>query len=181
MYKISLILAIALSITNASAQSKTDTLLKNILLKNQDDLVTQVLANANTYRLQIIYTQINRTKNNKPVFKSYYYNYDPILYYNPASTVKMPLAFLALEKLNKMKIKGVDKYTPIQFDSSYERQTTQYKDSTSQNQLPSIAHYIKKAFLISDNDAYNRLYQFTGQQTIHRTLKEKEAVLKANF
>lgn len=85
----------------------------------------------------------------------------------------MPLAFLALEKLNKMKIKGVNKYTAIQFDSSYERQSRQYKDSTSQNQLPSIAHYIKKAFLISDNDAYNRLYQFTGQQTIHRNLKEK--------
>lgn len=173
MYKITLIISLVLGITSVSAQSKTDTLFKNILLKNQDDLVTQVLQNANTYRLQIIYTQINRTKNNKPVFKNYYYNYDPNLYYNPASTVKLPLAFLALEKLNKMKIKGVNKYTSIQFDSSYERQTTQYKDSTSQSQLPSIAHYIKKAFLISDNDAYNRLYQFTGQQTIHRNLKEK--------
>lgn len=173
MYKITLIISLVLGITSVSAQSKTDTLFKNILLKNEEDLVTQVLQNANTYRLQIIYTQINRTKNNKPVFKNYYYNYDPNLYYNPASTVKLPLAFLALEKLNKMKIKGVNKYTSIQFDSSYECQTTQYKDSTSQNQLPSIAHYIKKAFLISDNDAYNRLYQFTGQQTIHRNLKEK--------
>ncbi|MBC7829135.1 MAG: serine hydrolase [Chitinophagaceae bacterium] len=131
------------------------------------------MQNANTYRLQIIYTQINRTKTKQPAFKNYYFNYDPDLYYNPASTVKMPLAFLALEKLNKMKSKDVNKYTSMQFDSSYEKQSTQYKDSTSENQLPSIAHYIKKAFLISDNDAYNRLYQFTGQQTIHRSLKEK--------
>jgi hypothetical protein len=85
----------------------------------------------------------------------------------------MPLAFLALEKIKKLKVKGLNKYTPIQFDSSYEKQTKQYKDSTSENQLPSIAHYIKKAFLISDNDAYNRLYQFLGQQTIQRNLKEK--------
>jgi hypothetical protein len=162
-----------LSITGVVAQPKTDSLLQTILLKNQDDLMTEVLQNANDYRLQIIYTQINRTKNNKPVFKNYYYNYDPGLYYNPASTVKMPLAFLALEKLNKLKIRGVNKYTPIQFDSSYEKQTKQYSDSTSENRLPSIAHYIKKAFLISDNDAYNRLYQFIGQQTIHRSLKEK--------
>ena len=158
---------------NAIAQPKTDTLLQNILLKTGNDLVTQVLKNANTYRLQIIYTQINRNKNNKPHFKNYYYNYDPNLYYNPASTVKLPLALLAIEKLNTINIKGVNKYTTIQFDSSYEKQTSQYADSTSKNKLPSIAHYIKKAFLISDNDAYNRLYQFTGQQTIHRSLAKK--------
>jgi len=173
MYKTSLIIVFTLIIGSANAQPKTDTLLKNILLKKQNDLVTEVLQNANTYRLQIIYTQIERSKSNKPVFRNYYYNYDPYLYYNPASTVKLPLAFLALEKLNKMKIRGVTKYTFLQIDSSYERQTKQYSDSTSQNKLPSIAHYIKKAFLISDNDAYNRLYQFTGQQTIHRRLKEK--------
>ena len=172
MYKLCLFVAVVATLS-ANAQPKTDTLLKQILIKSLDDLVTQVLQKADTYRLQIIYTQIDRTKSNKPVFKNYYYNYDPGLYYNPASTVKMPLAFLVLEKLNKMRINGVNKYTYIQFDSSYEKQTTQYIDSTSENQLPSIAHYIKKAFLISDNDAYNRLYQFMGQQTIHRRLKEK--------
>jgi hypothetical protein len=162
-----------LTTTNTTAQPRTDTVLKNMLQKGPHDLITQILENASAYRLQIVYTQIDRKRNNKPVFKNYYYNYDPHLYYNPASTVKMPLAFLALEKLNKMKIKGVSKYSFIQFDSSFEKQTKQYRDSTSKNQLPSIAHYIKKAFLISDNDAYNRLYQFTGQQTIHRSLKEK--------
>lgn len=172
MYKVSLFAAIITSIS-ASAQPKTDALLKNILLKDKDDLVTQVIQNAGEYRLQIIYTQINRNKNNKPVFTNYYYNYDPNLYYNPASTVKMPLAFLSLEKMNKMKVKGVNKYSFMQFDSSYEKQTRLYNDSTSQNRLPSIANFIKKAFLISDNDAYNRMYQFVGQQTIHKGLKEK--------
>ena len=172
MYKLALFIAVILPVS-ANAQSKTDTLLEQILVKGTGDLVTEVLQNAETYRLQIIYTQIDRTKNNKPVFKNYYYNYDPSRYYNPASTVKMPLAFLALEKLNKMKIKEVNKYSYIQFDSSYEKQTKQYSDSTSESRLPSIAHYIKKAFLISDNDAYNRLYQFMGQQTIHQRLREK--------
>jgi hypothetical protein len=171
MYKLFLLLA--LISTSVSAQPKTDTLLKNILSDGNSDLVTQVMQNADEYRLQIIYTKIDRGRNNKPVFKNYYYNYDPNLYFNPASTVKMPLAFLALEKLNKMKVKGVNKYTFMHFDSSYEKQTKLYSDSTSQNQLPSIAHFIKKAFLISDNDAYNRMYQFVGQQNIHKSLKEK--------
>ena len=159
--------------TNVFAQSKTDTLLQNILSANNSKELVQVLQHPQTYRLQIIYTQINRDKHNVPIFTNYYYNYDPDLYFNPASTVKLPLALLALEKLNTMHVKGVNKYTPIQYDSSYVKQTAEFTDSTSQNGLPSIAHFIKKAFLVSDNDAYNRLYEFTGQQTINRTLHDK--------
>jgi hypothetical protein len=155
------------------AQPKTDTLLQNILSANRSNELTQVLQHPQTYRLQIIYTQINRDQHNHPTFKNYYYNYDSDLYFNPASMVKLPLALLALEKLNRMHIKTVNKFTSIQYDSSYAEQKAEYSDSTSQNQLPSIAHFIKKAFLVSDNDAYNRLYQFTGQQTINKTLHDK--------
>jgi hypothetical protein len=48
-----------------------------------------------------------------------------------------------------------------------------YKDSTSKTGLPSLAQLIKKAFLVSDNDSYNRMYQFNGQQLINRNLKAK--------
>ena len=108
------------------AQPKTDTLLQNILSAGNSDIVTQVMQNSQAYRLQIIYTRIDRDKKNKPVFTNYYYHYDPNLYFNPASTVKMPLAFLSLEKLNKMKVKDVNKFTFMQFDSSYEKQTRLY-------------------------------------------------------
>src|SRR5438128_3139935 len=82
-----------------NAQPKTDILLQNILEKNNDSLFQQVLAHPDTYRLQIIYTQVNRDKNNKPHFTNYYFNVDTNLYYYPASTVKLPLAALSLEKL----------------------------------------------------------------------------------
>ena len=155
------------------AQPGTDSLLKRILEGNNNSVFQQVVNDPQTYRLQIIYTQINRDKHSKPTLNNYYFNYDPDLYFNPASTVKLPLALLSLEKLNKVHINGVNKYTPMQFDSSYEKQVILYKDSTSQNQLPSIAQFIRKAFLISDNDAYNRMYQFVGQQEINRNLHFK--------
>ncbi|HRH48081.1 MAG TPA: serine hydrolase [Panacibacter sp.] len=154
-------------------QPKTDTLLQNILSVNSNKLFQQVLQQKDSFRLQIIYTQINRDKHNNPSFKNYYFNTDSNLYFNPASTVKLPLAILALEKLNNLHIKGVNKYTALQIDSNYQNQTVVRFDSTAQNNLPSIAHYIKKAFLVSDNDAYNRMYEFLGQQTINRTLHEK--------
>jgi len=157
----------------AFAQRTSDAFLKNILGKNLDPVFQQVLKDPETYRLQIVYTEIDRNKHNKPIFKDYYYNYDPDFYFNPASTVKMPLAFLSLEKLNKMHVKGVNKYTSMQFDSSYENQVSLYTDTSSQNKLPSIAQFIRKAFLVSDNDAYNRMYQFVGQQEINRSLHDK--------
>ncbi|MDB5207381.1 MAG: hypothetical protein JWR72_2456, partial [Flavisolibacter sp.] len=67
----------------------------------------------------------------------------------------------------------IDKYTTLQFDSSHAGQRTLYKDSTAANGLPSIAHFIKRAFLISENDPYNRMYQFIGQQEINRNLHQK--------
>jgi len=157
----------------AFAQRVSDPFLKDILERNHDSIFQQVLKDPETYRLQIVYTRIDRDKHNKPAFKNYYYNYDPDFYFNPASTVKMPLAFLSLEKLNKMRIKGVNKYTSMQFDSSYDKQVKLYVDTSSQNKLPSIAQFIRKAFLVSDNDAYNRMYQFVGQQEIHRSLRNK--------
>lgn len=157
----------------AFAQRTSDPFLKDILEKNHDSIFQQVLKDPETYRLQIVYTRIDRNKHNKPAFKNYYYNYDPDFYFNPASTVKMPLAFLSLEKLNRMGIKAVNKYTSMQFDSSYDKQVKLYVDTSSQNKFPSIAQFIRKAFLVSDNDAYNRMYQFVGQQEINRSLHNK--------
>lgn len=57
-------------------------------------------------------------------------------------------------------------------DSTWPGQTTAYVDSTAENYRPSIAQYIRKAFLISDNDAYNRMYEFAGQELINRRLHE---------
>lgn len=166
-----LILLIGSLTTNA--QTITDSLLLDILQKNKLPLFKQILATPNDYRLQIVYTQINRDKNNKPHFKNYFYNYNPKLYYNPASVVKLPLAALALEKINKINKPGVHKYSTILFDSTYPKQKVLYRDTTAINNFPTIAQFIKKALLISDNDAYNRLYQFVTQHTIHQQLGAK--------
>lgn len=154
-------------------QPKTDSLLSKILSAETNAGFQAVLQQPSAYRLQIIYTQINRDKRNRPTFVHYYFNYDPALYFNPASMVKMPLTFLALEKLTTLNKKGVDKYTTIQFDSSQTWQRKLYEDTTAKDLRPTIAHLIKRAFLISENDPYNRLYQFTGQGEANRSLHQK--------
>lgn len=170
MRKLLLLSLACISVAIIQAQPKTDAFLKNILAAQPDSLLQSVLKQPDIYRYQIIYTRIDRDKNNKPSFKNYYYNVDAKRYFNPASVVKMPLAFLSLEKLHSYDQPGINKYTPMAFDSGWHRQTRLYSDSTAENNIPSIAQFIRKAFLISDNDAYNRMYEFVGQQTINRRL-----------
>lgn len=155
-----------------SSQPRSDKELIRILETSKDPLLQEVIRHPETYRYQIIYTRIDRDKENKPSFHNYYLNVDSLVYFNPASTVKMPLAFLSLEKMNAIKSKGVDRNTVMQFDSSKAWHRKLYVDSTSENGKPTMAHFIRKAFLVSDNDAYNRMYQFVGQQTINKRLHE---------
>jgi hypothetical protein len=144
-----------------------------ILPSIQDSIAKKVLASPNTYRLQLVYTQIDRDQNGIPRFTNHILYADPENYFNPASMVKMPLAFLAMEKLYELNQPGVNKYTTMQFDSNYQRQVAMYADSSAQNKKPSIAHFVKRAFLISENDPYNRLYQFVGQGPTNQKLLAK--------
>jgi hypothetical protein len=174
MLRLSLFLFLGVLLSQAiGAQTKTDSLLINILRNERNPALDTIINHPNTFRCQIIYTQIDRDKKNHPSFHHYYFNYSPQLYFNPASMVKLPLALLALEKLKSLRKFNIDKYTPIQFDSTYPGQRILYTDSTAANGLPSIAHLIKKAFLISENDPYNRFYQLVGQQEINRNLHKK--------
>ena len=158
---------------NSFAQPKTDSIMLRILSGINSSTAEKIISNPIDYRCQIIYTQIDRNKKGVPHFTNHYFNVDPAFYFNPASMVKMPLAFLSLEKLNEMNVKGVDKYTSIEFDSSYERQVAMKRDSTSENEKPSMAHFIRRAFLISENDPYNRMYQFVGQKNANKKLLQK--------
>ncbi|MBC7830140.1 MAG: serine hydrolase, partial [Chitinophagaceae bacterium] len=146
------------------------TFLRNLLISKASDSLKSILAKPEVFRYQLIYTRIDRDKRNRPTFTNYQFRLNKNEYFNPASMVKMPAAFLALQKLNQLSSTGVDKYTTMVADSSYPRQTVVMKDSSAQSGLPSMAQYIKKIFLVSDNDAYNRLYEFNGQQFMNEKL-----------
>lgn len=143
------------------------------LLNDNKNLFEDVLTKIDSFEVQIIYTQIDRNKNNFPTFTTFKYRVEPKDYFYPASTVKLPVAVLALEKLNNLNIDELDKDTPLKIHSARSPQTSVVFDSSSGTGFPSIANYIKKIFLVSDNDAYNRLYEFIGQKEINDGLHRK--------
>jgi hypothetical protein len=140
------------------------------LLKSNPTYFKHLTDNPSKYRLQILYTQIDRDSKNQAKFTTHAYRVDANEYFYPASTVKLAASVLALEKINKLKI---DKSTTFQTLKNRPTQLEILQDSTAANGLPSIEHYIKKILLVSDNEAYNRLYEFLGQKDFNKTMANK--------
>lgn len=165
------ILLISMLALNASAQ-QPDTVFLKTLLEAHPELFNGILNHPTHNEVQILYTQINRDEHNIPHFKSFSYRLNPNHYFYPASTVKLPTLIFALEKMHELNIKGLTVNSTMITDSSFAGQTKVTTDTSSENGLPSIATYIKKILLVSSNDAYNRLYEFTGREEINSKLKK---------
>ncbi len=136
---------------------------------NKKAILKLVGNNPKKYRLQILYTQIKRDASGKPSFKNYVYRVDSTNYFYCASLVKLPCSIIALEKLNDLKL---DKETIMFTDSANACQHSVKTDTTSVTGYPSMAQYIKRMFLVSDNFAYGRAYEFLGVDYLHTRLSE---------
>jgi hypothetical protein len=140
------------------------------LLRASPQYFDSLLKNNDQYGIQIIYTQIDRDGNNKPKFTDHYFNLDSPKYFYPASTVKLPTALLALQKLNELNVDGLNKNTSMITEAAWSGQSEVYNDPFSIDGRPTVAQWVKKILLVSDNDAFNRLYEFLGQQYINDNL-----------
>jgi beta-lactamase class A len=156
------------TIKNAAIEVRTDVFLEE-LLKSQPQF-KKILDNRDSFKVQIIYTRIDRQAGNAPVFTPYFFNVSNQNYFYPGSTVKMPVALMALQRLNELKVFGLNSNSSMITEVSYQNETPVFNDPTTPDGRPSIAQYIKKIFLVSDNDSFNRLYEFLGQQYINQRL-----------
>lgn len=156
----------------SSERFSTYSLIDSKLQKNH--LFKSILDSFSKYESQIIFTQINRDEHNKPIFKSYTWNLKPEFYFYPASMVKMPAALIAVEKINRLHTvhPELNLFTPVRFEAGHSPQTSFLSDSSSWNHQASIGQFIKKIFLVSDNEAFNRTYEFIGQAELNQRLKE---------
>jgi len=173
--KTSILFILFLLLIGCQPTSQYDFTWESFIHHNSNQLLNDVFASPDSFELQIRYTQIDRDVDQKVSFKSYDFNIDTSLYFYPASTVKMPVAFLALQKLNEIKknFPELSLHSIMLTDSLRVTQTKVVQDTTSETGLPTIAHYINKLFVVSDNDSYNRLYEFLGQDYINQELKKK--------
>ena len=124
---------------------------------------SKIVENPEEFRVQIIYTQIDRNNKQVPIFTSHMFNVNPEKYFYPASTVKFQAAVLALDKINHFESFGLTKDSKLTIGSDRGWMESVDNDSSSETGNASIAHYIKKIFVVSDDNAFNRIYEFLGQ------------------
>lgn len=121
----------------------------------------EVFKHTGKHELQVLYSSVSRDGKGRISFQDANYKVDDSMYFYPASTVKLPVAVLALEKINEIQDSGIQitKNTEYHF----------LNDSISHT----IASDIRSIFAVSDNDAYNRLFEFLGQDYINKKLHQK--------
>ncbi len=126
------------------------------VLASENIKIKRVIDSLDQYEVQIKFTQINRN-NDSIIFKDYDFQVDDNNYFYPASTVKFPIAVMAMEKLNHLDSLNKDTRFYIEGDTV---ETT-------------FATDVSKIFAVSDNQANNRLLEFLGQDALNRNLEQK--------
>lgn len=139
------------------ASCKNDTInpIKRVMSSNSSKIKT-VVDTIENHEVQILLTEIIRQKDTV-YFEDYGFQADDSTYFYPASTVKLPIAILALEKLNTNTL--IDRNTLFNVENDTVKTT--------------FAKAIEKIFAVSDNHAYNQLYEYLGKDYINLKLKEK--------
>jgi hypothetical protein len=127
-----------------------------LVLASQNTSIRKVIDSVDQYEVQILYTQIDRSSDSI-ILTDYEFQLDDMKYFYPASTVKLPIAVLALEKLN--------------FTDTLNRNTMYYIEGDSVENT--FAEDISKILAVSDNHANNRLFEFQGQDDINSRLENK--------
>lgn len=159
--------------SEAEILSSSDVYLEAFLKDTETPAIQKVLADPDEHRFQMLYVQIDRDAHNSPCFREFPYRLDEDEYFYPASTVKLPIVLAALEKIRETAIPELSLHTPMHTGSDPWGSPPVWKDSSSENGEPSIAHYIKKILMVSDNDAANRLYEFVGQRELNQRLHDR--------
>ena len=164
---------IVFSISFIISCSTSPTVLDKVLNKNIDEL-QKVLKNKEKHELQILLTQIKRDDSGKAVFKENTFQLDEGRYFYPASTAKLPIAILSLQKLNELRSNGlqISGDTPF-FITDKNGEILVKTDSTHFKGILTINHLIKKIFLVSDDNAYNYLFDFLGTDYINKELTQR--------
>jgi len=145
------------------------------LLQTADPRLQTIMQNEEVHELQIRYTQIRRNAKGKLRLKSYGYGLSGRHYFYPASTVKLPVVLLALEKLKSLQQSGIpiSIHTPFVVANPETKEHIVAQDSSHPKNQLTLSHQIKKLFLVSDNQAYNFLFAFVGQDQMNRSMGQK--------
>ena len=72
------------------------------IMASEDPGIQNIVKALDKHRVQIAYTQIDTSSIGRPQFKTWTYGLDEGRYFYPASTAKLPIVLLTLEKIKSL-------------------------------------------------------------------------------
>ena len=167
--RVKFVLIVLLFKTTYSQQNSIE-LSQNVLsfIQGKDSLVDEVFNNQDKFKLQIIYGQTNRISDDSvevlnaklSKFNAYFY---------PASAIKLPCAILALEKLNELSIPPLHYF---RIGDEFFCGNMSHVINSNKNKS-SYFDVIKIMLTVSDNAAYNSVYEFLTPAYITNQLMDR--------
>jgi len=125
----------------------------------KDEFLKKIVKDKDKYELQIAFTEISRNKDGEPIFKDFEFQVDENNYFYPASSIKLPIVILALDKINELRSEGINVSLKSKIMLS---PLDQEMSLTQKDSITSFQNLIADIFLVSDNSASNVLIDFIG-------------------
>lgn len=147
-----------LSLVACKKTSKTDvtTPIRTALAAELPE-IQRIMDDPESHGVQVVFSRITYDPSGKPVFDDFFYRAKDSLYFYPASTVKFPMAILAMERIKEKK--WMNRNTRFFLEEEKEETT--------------VAEAVRQIFAVSDNRAFNRLYEFLGTDYVNQKMKDK--------
>jgi hypothetical protein len=161
----------------SAAADTTTTAVDSALLRRLLDAhpgLRPVLARAAHHRVQVVLGLVEPGPDGRPRLVQHGYRAGEEYLY-PASTVKLLAAVAALEWLAELRAstgQPLDVDTPLLFHPLFAGEQREERDESNlDGGRITVRHEIRKLFLVSDNEAFNRLYELVGPARLARTVE----------
>ena len=135
-----------------------------LIIKKREPKLKSIYKNKENHNLQILYTKVVRDSSGAPTFIEYDYKVDNNFYFYPASTMKLPIVVLTLQKINELRNEGLN--ISVENKILLVNEDQKIKETTFKD-------LIAKVFLVSDNSASNILINFLGYNYFNQEMRKK--------
>lgn len=139
-------------------------------LSSDDPVIREVVRRADRHEIQVIleYPAGGGLDDGTGDWIREQWRVDPQAYFYPASTVKMPTAFVAVERVGRpdSALAEVARLVPLDLDTPF-----RVEDDTL---ITTVRREVEKVFAVSDNAAHNRLHELAGRDGVNTRMAELE-------
>ncbi len=145
------------------------------VLQSCSNKFERVIASPEAFRAQVLISEAVTNKSGQTILKRHGYRVGAEYFY-PASTVKLCAAIAALQAIERLQPASLATDladVPMEIAPLFPGDSPQLTEASNVNGGHiTVAHEMRKIALVSDNQAFNRLYDLVGHEELNRAMHE---------